>query len=253
MMVLVYGYAAVVGVCIGSFLNVVVYRLPLNKSVVWPGSCCPSCTVPISKRHMVPVLSYVWLRGRCAACRASIPWAYVAIELGTALVFAGLVYGFGWSVEALRYAVLAAVVIAAAEIDRQHGIIPNRLVAAGAVLGLALVGVTEQAALGTYVLAAGASGGLLLLIREGSYLVFGRAGMGMGDVKLAAMMGLYLGWATLWVFYLAVMIGGIIGLAGLLTGRLSRTSRLPFAPFLAAGVGLHLFVVPPSILSWFLW
>jgi leader peptidase (prepilin peptidase)/N-methyltransferase len=163
------------------------------------------------------------------------------------LVFMALFHVFGFALLLPRHAMLAALLIAAAEIDRRHGIIPNRLVAAGAVLGLAWILAAEAGALGTYLLAAVACAGVLLAIRLGSRLVLGRAGLGMGDVKLAAMTGLFLGWSTLWVFYLAVVLGGVLGLVGLLTGRLERTSRLPMAPFVAVGAGLHLFLVPPSL------
>ena len=248
-----YLIAGIVGACAGSFLNVVIHRLPAGRSVVRPGSCCPCCGEPIAWPHKMPVLSYVWLRGRCAACRRPIPPSYLLVEAVTALVFGGLLVTAAGSAEWVRDAVLAALLIAAAEIDRRHGVIPNRLAGVGALLGLALglwagIGLAANS-----LLASLATGGLLLLIREGSRLATGRVGLGMGDVKLAAVMGLYLGWDSLWVFCLAVLVGGLLGLAGLLMGRLTRTSHLPFAPFLAVAAALHWFVLPPEVLEGLLW
>ena len=247
MTLMLYLYAGLLGACLGSFLTVVIHRLPRRESVVHPRSRCPQCQSPLAWYHNLPVLSYLWLRGRCATCRASIPRSYFLVEVGTALVFIGLFHGFGVSLLLPRYAMLAVLLIAAAEIDRRHGIIPNPLVVTGVVVGLAWVLATDAQALGVYGLAALVSAGLLLLIRIGSQLVMGRVGLGMGDVKLAAMMGLFLGWDTLWVFYLAVVLGGTLGLIGLLAGRLERTARLPMAPFVAVGAALHLFLVPPSL------
>lgn len=247
MMLIAYLYAGLIGACIGSFLSVVIHRLPRRESVVRPRSRCPRCGSRLAWYYNVPILSYLALRGRCAACGARIPLRYLLVEIGMALVFIALFHVFGFSLLLPRYAMFAALLVAAAEIDRRHGIIPNRLVACGVVLGLVWILATETNALGTYGLAAVASAGIMLLIRVGSRLVFGRAGLGMGDVKLAAMTGLFLGWDTLWVFYLAVVLGGTLGLLGLLTGRLERRSRLPLAPFVALGAGLHVFLVPPSL------
>lgn len=248
MTLIFYLYAGFLGACIGSFLGVVIHRLPRRESVVRPRSRCPHCRRALAWYHNVPVLGYLGLRGRCAFCRASIPPSYVLVEVGTALVFAGLLRVVGWSPLLVSYATLAALLIAAAEIDRRHGIIPNRLVGAGAGMALALMLATDASALGTHLLAALAAGGLPLLVRAGSALVLGQPGMGMGDVKLVAMLGLFLSWTSLWVFYLAVVLGGTLGLVGLLTRRLPRGARLPFAPFVAVATGLHLFLLPPDFL-----
>lgn len=245
MSLLLYLYVGLFGACIGSFLSVVIHRLPRRELVVRPRSRCPQCRQRLAWRHNLPVVSYLWLRGRCAFCHTPIPRFYLVVEIGTALVFVGLFQRVGWSFLLLRYAVLAALLIAAAEIDRRHGIIPNRLLATGAILAWVLA--PGMASLGTYVPAAFVSAGLLLLVRGISTYTMGRPGMGMGDVKLAAMIGLFLGWESLWVFYLAVVLGGLFGLAGLVTGRLERSARLPFAPFMALAAGLHLLVLPSSL------
>jgi leader peptidase (prepilin peptidase)/N-methyltransferase len=142
---------------------------------------------------------------------------------------------------------LATVLIAAAEMDRRHSIIPNRLIIAGASLGLAITLVIDGSALEERVLSAVVSAIVLLFVRIGSHAVLGRPGLGMGDVKLAAMMALFLGWEGLWVLYLAVVLGGTLGLLGLLTGRLERSTPLPLAPFVAIGAALHGLLIPPSL------
>ena len=247
LVVFLYGYVGLLGACIGSFINVVIYRLPRRASIIRPRSRCPQCGARLAWHHNVPVLSYLGLRGRCATCHVPIPRSYLLVEVGTAFTFVALFHLFGWSWLFLRYATLAALLIAAAEIDRRHGIIPNRLVAAGTSLGLTLMLLTDASDLRTYALAAVASAGLLLLIRIGSHRLLGRPGLGMGDVKLAAMMGLYLGWSTLWVLYLAMVLGGMLGLVGLLTQRLQRTTALPLAPFIALGAGLHWTALPLTL------
>ena len=247
MSIILYLYLGLLGACLGSFLNVVIHRVPRRVSIVHPRSQCPHCTRKLAWYHNMPVLSYLGLRGRCAFCQHTISASYPLVECATALVFVGLLHGLGWSLLWVRYATLACVLIAAAEIDRRHGIIPNRLLLVGTALGLILLAVSEADALGSHLLAALAISGLLVLVRVGSTYVLGQPGMGMGDVKLAAMLGVYLGWESLWVFYLAVVLGGALGLIGLLTKRLKRGTPLPLAPFVAVASGLHLFLIPPAL------
>lgn len=236
----------VVGVCVGSFLNVAIWRLPRGASLVRPGSHCPRCSHPLRWRDNVPVLSYLWLRGRCAFCRRCIAAAYPVVEATTGGIFVVWLYAFGWSLVLAKYLVLALVLVVAAEVDRRHGIVPNRLVGFGAVAGVLVVLVEGSVSLAGVLPAVLVAGGFVLLLRVGTLRIVGRPGIGMGDVKLLAMAALYLGWESLWVFYLAALLAGGLGLAGIAAGRLHRTSRLPFAPFVAAGTGLHLFFLPPS-------
>jgi len=230
--------AAVLGLCVGSFLNVVIYRLPRRISLVRPRSQCPACHHPLAWRELVPVLSYLVLQGRCRSCQVPVSRSYPATEALTAVVFLVVCYKAGAVVVVLRLLVLSSVLIAAAAIDRQTGCIPDRLVATGAAAGGALA-LFEGGGVGSYALPVLVSAGALWLLRLGGKVLFERWGMGLGDVKLAAMMGLFLGWHTLWVFYLAVLIGGLTGLAGLVTGRLTRTTPLPFAPFVALATLLY--------------
>lgn len=241
-----YLWVGLCGACVGSFVNVAVYRLPRGASVVRPGSHCPACRHRLGWTELVPVLSYGWLRGRCAHCRVRIARSYPVVEATAAVLFLVLFYRFGWSLVGLRYVVLAMLLLTAAEVDRRHGVIPNRLVVTGIVAGLVLAG-----GLGTLVQGGGAalaSAGLLGGLRVGSAWLTGRPGIGMGDVKLAVVLGLFLGWETLWVLYLAAVLGGTWGLVGLCTGRMHGATRLPFAPFMAAGAGLDVFWISPDLL-----
>ncbi len=240
------------GAAVGSFLNVVIYRLPRRESVVHPGSRCPGCGDPVGWYDMIPVASYLWLRGRCRACRQAIPASYPLVEAGTAVLFCVLFLALGSSLAFLRYLVLLLLLLVAAEIDRREGIIPNRLLGPGALLGLALAAAPGEPAFGEALGAAAASAGVLLGLRGVSARWLGQPGMGMGDVKLAATTALFLGWENFWVFYLAAVLGGAMGLVGTGLGRLQRTSRLPFAPFVAAGAVLDLFLLPASVVlrSW---
>lgn len=244
-------YIGMLGTCVGSFLNVVIYRLPRGLSTVQPRSQCPACNVPLPWYQMVPLLSYCVLRGRCGSCRTPIARTYFVVEVGTGLLFATLFYGFGDMPMIFgRYAVLGALLITMAEIDRRHGIIPNQLIGVGLLLGIVGMLLNNPVQIGAHLLAGLMALLLLLCIRIISQRIWGQPGMGMGDVKLAVMLGVFLGWSVLWVLYLAVVLGGVFGLVGLLTRQLGRRARLPFAPFVGLATGLYLALPPNLFLLW---
>jgi leader peptidase (prepilin peptidase)/N-methyltransferase len=228
---------AITGLVFGSFLTVVVHRLPRKESVVAPRSACPSCGQTISARDNIPVLSYLALRGRCRGCDHHISAEYPATEAATAALFVGASLAFPAAGVAAMVAGFLAVMLAAALIDAHHRVIPNRLTfpafAAGAAAVLAL-GLTGQAVSmpGAAIGAATFGGGLLLVA------LIAPGGMGMGDVKLAALIGLVLG--ALGLRYvaaasmLAVLAGGVGALVALSLGR-GRRSTIPFGPYLAGG------------------
>ncbi|MEM9664649.1 MAG: prepilin peptidase [Bacteroidota bacterium] len=244
---------ALLGLCLGSFLNVVIHRVPRRQSVVQPASHCTHCAETLRPWHLVPVLSFLMLRGRCAWCGVRVSWRYPLIEALAALVLVGVYLAMGPTLEAVRYGVLGMLLLAAAEIDRCHGIIPNRLVAWGVGLGALLLAgfwgldpltLSPLDGLG----AACSAAALLLALRGVGTLFFGRPGVGLGDVKLAFMIGLFLGWTTLWVLYLALLLAGLLSIAGLLAGRLTRQTHLPMAPFMALGALLSLYLSPELVL-----
>jgi leader peptidase (prepilin peptidase) / N-methyltransferase len=224
-------FAGLSGAVIGSFLNVVVYRLPIGESLMKPRSRCPSCGTPVAPRDNVPVVSWLFLRGKCRHCDASISARYPAVELLTALAFVAVVLARGLHSELVALIPFTAVLIAVAFIDLQHRIVPNKIVVPAAVWGVAAAAPFRTGML-PELLIAGAGAFAFLLAAA---LVY-PAGMGMGDVKLAGVMGLYLGKLVLPALVVAFGVGAVVGVALMLReGRSARKKGVPFAPFLALG------------------
>jgi leader peptidase (prepilin peptidase)/N-methyltransferase len=220
---------------LGSFLNVVAARVPLRRSIVHPPSACMSCNAEIRWYDNIPLLSYVLLRGRCRSCQARIPFLYPAVELVTALLLAGCVFAFGLSFEALIAAFFCSVLVAVSAIDLEHRIIPNRIVLPATVVVLAANTMLDLTPEWT-IAALGASGFLFA-----AALAY-PAGMGMGDVKLALLMGAALG-KTVSVALLAGMLAAMIPSLVLFArhGAKARKMGIPFGPFLAIGSVIALF------------
>jgi leader peptidase (prepilin peptidase) / N-methyltransferase len=223
------------GLALGSFLNVVAARVPLRRSIVRPPSACMSCGQEIRWCDNVPLLSYALLRGRCRHCTARIPLLYPAVELLTAVLIAGCVLAFGLSAEAPVAAFFCAVLVAVSAIDLEHRIIPNRIVLPATAVVLA-ANTARDLSPQWAVAGLGASGFLFA-----AALVY-PAGMGMGDVKLALLMGVALGKTVavaLLAGMLAAMIPGLVLFAR--HGAKARKMGIPFGPFLAIGSVVALF------------
>jgi leader peptidase (prepilin peptidase) / N-methyltransferase len=231
--------AGLLGLVVGSFLNVVIHRVPLRQSVVWPASHCPVCGEPIRPLDNVPLLSYLLLRGRCRNCKARISARYPLVEALTGALFAAAAYTFGLDLRLLSALVLISVLIALAGIDLEHRLLPNVIVGPAAVVGLALSILESPETWWVYLLSALAvSGGLFALA------VVYPGGMGMGDVKMGAMLGAFLGpYAALAVF-LGALAGAITGGLLIAAGRIQRRHALPFGVFMALGGIVVLFVGP---------
>jgi leader peptidase (prepilin peptidase)/N-methyltransferase len=233
-----YALAAVAfapGLALGSFLNVVAARVPLRRSIVRPPSACMSCGEQINWYDNLPLLSYALLRGRCRHCQTRIPLLYPGVELATALLVAGCVLAFGLTAEAAIAAFFCAVLVAVSAIDLEHRIIPNRIVLPATVV--VLVANTARDLSPEWAIAALAGSGFLLA----AALVY-PAGMGMGDVKLALLMGAALGRtvsAALMVGMLAAMVPSLVLFAK--HGSKARKMGIPFGPFLAIGSVVALF------------
>lgn len=228
--------AALLGAIVGSFLNVVIYRLPRGESLSRPRSRCPGCGVAIAPYDNVPILSWLVLRGRCRRCREPISPRYPAIELLTAASFAAVVAVRGFDERLLIELPFVAVLIAITGIDLEHRIIPNRIVVPAAVWALAAAAIVATDEL-PELLIAGTAAFLFLLLAALAY----PAGMGMGDVKLAGAMGLYLGVSIAPALLIGFAAGAIVGM-GIIAreGAAGRKKGVPFGPFLALGglVGL---------------
>jgi leader peptidase (prepilin peptidase)/N-methyltransferase len=244
-------YAAVAGVAgllIGSFLNVVIHRLPRGESLVRPASRCPECGAPVRPYDNVPVISWLLLRGRCRSCGAQISARYPLVELLTAGLFVAVVLVKGADRDAWLGLAFVAVLVPVAFIDLDHRIIPNRILLPGAIVGAALVAAIAPDDLLEHLIAAVAAGGFLLLAA-----IAYPAGMGMGDVKLAAVMGLYLGRSVGPAMLAGLLAGTLVGV-GIMARkgmRAGRKTAVPFGPFLALGgvVGL---LAGPEVVDWYL-
>jgi leader peptidase (prepilin peptidase)/N-methyltransferase len=228
-------FTVVPGLAIGSFLNVVAARVPLRRSIVSPGSACRVCATPIAWYDNVPVLSYLVLRGRCRGCGGRIGLIYPLVELLTGLLFAGCAWKFGLTAHAAVAAFFCATLVAVSVTDLAHRIIPNRIVLPAAAIVLAAqtaLDPSPQWAIG----ALGASGFLFV-----TALVY-PAGMGMGDVKLALLMGAMLG-RTVPVALMIGMLTALVPSIALLVrhGKAGRKMGIPFGPFLALGSVVTLF------------
>jgi leader peptidase (prepilin peptidase)/N-methyltransferase len=225
------GIAAAFGAAIGSFLNVVIHRMPLKLSLVHPGSRCPSCERPIAAYDNVPVVSWLVLRGRCRRCGARISPRYPAVELLTAAAFAAVVAVRGFDEGLVLELPFVAALIALAGIDLDHKLLPNRIVYPMAVYGLVATAIVDTDDLVEHLIA-GAGGYLFLFI---AVLAYPR-GMGMGDVKLAGAMGLYLGPSIVPAMLTAFLTGSLVGLGMMAReGAQARKKAVPFGVFLALG------------------
>jgi leader peptidase (prepilin peptidase)/N-methyltransferase len=231
--------AGLLGLIAGSFLNVVIHRVPLHQSVVWPASHCPQCGEPIRPGDNVPLVSYALLRGRCRNCKARIPARYPVVEALTGTLFAAAAYEFGLGLDLAYALVLIVILIALAGIDLEHGLLPNAIVGPAALAGFTLSVLESPERWWVYLVSALAvAGGLFALA-----LAY-PGGMGMGDVKMGGMLGAFLGpYAALAVF-LGALCGAVIGGLLMATGKMQRRQALPFGVFMAIGGIVTLFVGP---------
>jgi leader peptidase (prepilin peptidase)/N-methyltransferase len=232
-------FAFVSGAVAGSFVSVAAHRIPRGQSIVGPRSRCPHCGQRIAAYDNVPILSWLLLRGRCRRCGERISLAYPSVEvaLGTAYVATVLVFE-GEPAKIALGLVFLTMLAAVTLTDLERRVIPNRVLAAGALAGIGIVLAAYPDSRLEHALALAAAGGLLLLIA----LAYPR-GMGMGDVKLAAVMGLYLGRAVAPALLIAFAAGALVGVGMMLRhGAAARKRALPFGPFLALGGALALFV-----------
>lgn len=240
--------AFVGGIVTGSFVGVVAHRLPRGLSIVGPRSVCDSCSTQIAAYDNVPVLSWLLLRGRCRSCEAAIPARYPLVELAVGVAFAATAVVFRHDPAQLALGLLFVAILAAITLtDLERRVIPNVILLAGAVAGVAVVAATDPSSLPDRAIAAAAAGGLLLVFA----LAYPR-GMGMGDVKLAVVMGLYLGVSVAPALLIAVLVGTVAGTGVMLAhGTAARKVGVPFGPFLALG-GVIALLVGPELIDWYL-
>lgn len=262
--------AFLAGLLIGSFLNVCVFRMPRDLSVVRPRSFCPACEKAVAWYDNVPVLSFILLHGRCRQCKQGISLRYPLVELATGLLFSGFVFEWGFTLLSLKYCLLSAIIITLVATDIEERILPDEFTLGGTILGLILAWfVPLKAALAYIILPSSRNENLLSLVEaalgalvaSGAIWLVGalyyrmrhREGLGLGDVKMVAMIGAFLGLqGALLTLIAASMLGGIGGLIYIyLTGKNPSTYQLPFGAFLG-GSALFIATMGDSVVKWYL-
>ncbi|MBL7180645.1 MAG: prepilin peptidase [Desulfobacterales bacterium] len=245
-------YIFLFGMCIGSFMNVCIFRLPMSKSIADPPrSVCPSCGSMIRYYDNIPVFSYLWLKGRCRHCRAPISFRYPLVETLAGGVALSVFLVFGLTFEGLIYFIFIAALLVITFIDIDHKIIPNVITIPGIPLGLvaalALPGVTFiDSVLGLL-----AGGGSLLIVGWAYHLLTRKEGMGGGDIKLLAMIGTIVAWkGVLFTIFVSSAVGTLVGLAVMLVKGKNMKFAIPFGPFLSIGAITYIFF-GQKIICWY--
>ncbi len=234
-----------IGLAGGSFLGLCIFRLPLGKSIIYPGSSCDTCGRRLGLLQLIPVLGFICFRGRCPSCRAPVFWWYPVLEVLTAFLYLGLWCRLGFSWLFIKYISLVSLLLVIAGVDLQTYTIADELVFWGLGLGLIFLPLGDIYWLDAVCSAVVGSGLLLLLA------VISHGGIGGGDVKLSFVLGLFLGWQQMLVtFFIAVLAGAMAGALLLVSGHRNWGDALPFAPFLALGVLVALWR-GPEIVSWY--
>lgn len=256
-----YLFLFVFGAVIGSFLNVCIYRIPRNQSIIWPASRCPSCSNPINFYDNIPVFSYFLLRGRCRYCKAKISGRYPFVEAFNGFIFLLVFWRFGLEWSSAIYFVLCSALIVITFIDYDFQIIPDRITLPGIPVGLAAGSFIlpdpflRTTPLGLMASLIGAAGGFsfFYMVAFLSLRILKKEGMGGGDIKLMAMVGAFLGWkAVLLTTFLGSLFGAIIGVGLMVFRGREKGSLIPFGPFLAMGTLISLFF-GQEILIWYLY
>lgn len=222
---------AILGLASGSFINVCIYRIPSGKSLLTPLSHCPSCGARLMPADLIPMVSYFFLRGKCRYCRGTISPLYPVIELMTAVLFIIVYLKFGSGMALIKYLLVTALLLMVTFIDLEHYIIPNSLILAGLITGVIFLPLTREYTLAGALFGITFTAGFLLLLN-----IVSRGGMGMGDVKFGAFIGIILGWPlSLLAVFLACLAAGLTGALLLTARRKSRKDPIPFGPFLSLG------------------
>jgi len=249
------------GAVIGSFLNVCIYRIPRNQSIIWPASRCTSCSNPINFYDNIPIFSYFFLRGRCRSCKAKISGRYPLVEALNAFLYLLVFwrYGLGWST-AIYFALCSALIVITF-IDYDFQIIPDRITLPGIPIGLVAGSFIlpdpflRATSLGLIASVIGAAGGFSFFygVAYLSLRILKKEGMGGGDIKLMAMVGAFMGWKTvLLTTFLGSLLGAVIGVGLMVFRGREKGSLIPFGPFLAMGTLISL-IFGQEILMWYLY
>ena len=242
----------ILGLILGSFLNVVIYRLPRGLSLVTPPSHCPSCGKPIKFYDNIPLISYILLKGRCRECGARISWRYPLVEGLTALCLVVLFLKYGLSIKGVAYSVLTLFLIPISFIDAERGLILNKLTIPCFILGILIILIFQIEMWKSALLGLLSGGAIMLLIAVAGELIFKKESLGMGDVKLLVIIGTYVGFPHVLIsLFFGILIAAIFILWGVIFKKLRFGNTIPFGPFIAIGTLVYL-VWGETILNWYM-
>ena len=245
-------YSVLIGLALGSFMNVCIYRIPLRKSIIRPSSSCPGCGENIRFYDNIPIFSYLLLLGRCRHCGEPISWRYPTVEALTGLLSMALFIRYGLSYQYVMFLLFSATLVTISFIDLDHQIIPDVLSLPGIALGLGTSLIPGNISWSESLIGIILGYGSLFVIEVTFKHITGKEGMGRGDAKLLAMIGAWMGWKPLLpVILISSLTGAIIGSAALLLSGKGLRVKIPFGPFLALGALLYLFF-GPELTSWYL-
>ena len=244
-------YSILIGLALGSFMNVCIYRIPHRQSIINPPSTCPNCGKKIKFYDNIPLVSYFLLMGRCRHCRHVIPWHYPAVEALTGLLSFSLFIRYGLSYQYFLFLLFIAALVTIAFIDLHHRIIPDVLSLPGIIVGWATSFILGHISWLDSLIGIIGGGGSLFLVAFVYVSLTGKEGMGGGDIKLLAMIGAWMGWRPLpLVVLISSLTGAVIGVAFLLLAGKGLRAKIPFGPFLSLGALLYFFF-GPELTHWY--
>ena len=242
----------ILGLIVGSFSNVCIYRIPRNESIIYPASHCPKCRSKIKPVDNIPLLSFILLKGRCRNCKSKISIQYPIVELLTGLIYLIIYLIYGLSVQTLIYIILSSALIIIAFIDLNEQIIPDVISLPGIVMGFILSFLVPYISFINSALGVVVGGGIIFIIGLAGSVIFKKEAMGGGDVKLAAMIGAFLGWRYIVIsLFLGFFLGSLAGIFLIMLKIKSREDTVPFGPFIVLGSFITL-LWGEKIISWYL-
>ena len=242
----------ILGLAVGSFSNVCIYRIPRNESIIYPASHCPKCRSNISPKDNIPLLSYILLKGRCRNCKSKISIQYLIVEFLTGSIYLIIYLTYGLSVQTLIYIILSSALIIIAIIDLNEQIVPDVISLPGIVIGFIISFFVPYISFINSALGVVVGGGIILIIGLGGSVIFKKEAMGGGDVKLAAMIGAFLGWRYIIIsLFLGFFLGALAGIILILLKIKSREDVVPFGPFIVLGSFITL-LWGEKIITWYI-
>ena len=251
-----YGIEAVLifilGLIVGSFSNVCIYRIPKNESIIFPASHCPKCHSPIKPVDNIPLLSYILLKGRCRNCKCKISIQYPIVEFLSGLIYLIIYLTYGLSIQSLIYIILSSALIIIAFIDLNEQIVPDVISLPGILIGFIISFLVPYISFTNSALGVFVGGGIILIIGLAGSTIFKKEAMGGGDVKLAAMIGAFLGWRYIIIsLFLGFFLGALAGIILIISKIKSSEDAVPFGPFIVLGSFITL-LWGEKIISWYL-